>query len=62
MNVPTKEKVLELFDRQVRDHPIGDIAGRYVDELLKPPAPAEKPAPVPPREKPKPPPKPRPAD
>jgi hypothetical protein len=35
MNVPTKEKLLELFDRQQRDHPIGDIAARFIDEALK---------------------------
>jgi hypothetical protein len=35
MNVPSKKELLDLFDRQQRDHPIGLIAARYVEAALK---------------------------
>ena len=35
MNVPSQKELLQLFDQQQHDHPIGGIASRYVEQALK---------------------------
>ncbi|OHS94816.1 hypothetical protein TRFO_39005 [Tritrichomonas foetus] len=43
MNVPTQKELLQLFDQQQVDHPIGSIAARFVEQALKKhPPPTEK--------------------
>jgi len=35
MNVPSQKALLQMFDQMQRDHPIGGIAARYVEQALK---------------------------
>jgi hypothetical protein len=35
MNVPNQKTLQALFDQMQREHPIGGIAARYVDQALK---------------------------
>ena len=35
MNVPNQKTLQALFDQMQRDHPIGGIAARYVEQALK---------------------------
>ena len=35
MNVPSKRELLQVFNQQQREHPIGGIAARYVETALE---------------------------
>lgn len=35
MNVPNQKALQQMFDQMQRDHPIGGIAARYVEQALK---------------------------
>ena len=35
MNVPNQKALQAMFDQMQRDHPIGNIAARYVEQALK---------------------------
>jgi hypothetical protein len=43
-HVARKQELMDKFDQQARDHPVGLMAIRYVDEVLKrhPPEPRDK--------------------
>jgi hypothetical protein len=35
MNVPSRRELLQQFEQQQNDHPVGAIAARYVEQLMK---------------------------